>query len=163
MQTMTVPMLSLSHLAIMTRHYLEATAGDRAEPLQSAQAAGGFFVRLAPHVDECGFPELRAVAAWLSGKGVPADWVLFHEDGDVLPGLAIYHAYSEQDAAEDATLTPAQLARKYADLAEGHPCLRVEAWRDWVSGGDTLEGYWAWVADRLRDADYYSLIGNQTV
>ncbi|PRP68784.1 hypothetical protein BUE93_20255 [Chromobacterium amazonense] len=155
-------MLSLSHLAVMTRHYLEATAGDRAEPLQSAQAAGGCFVRLAPHVEDCGFPELRAVQAWLRGKGVPADWVLFHEDGAVLPDLATYHAYSEQDAAEDATLTPTQLFRKYAHLAEGHPCLRLSLWRDWVSEGETLEGYWAWVADMLRDADYACLIGNQT-
>ncbi|OWY40396.1 hypothetical protein CEK28_03835 [Xenophilus sp. AP218F] len=160
--TYTFPVLSLSHLAIMTRHYLEATAGDRDEPLQSAQTSRGFFVNLENEDAGRGFPELRALRAWLEIRLSPITWVLFEEDGYIVDELPTYLPYSEVEAAKDQQLLPCQLAEKYGHTEAGHPCLPVSQWRTWVTEGHTIEGYWDWVAEQLQESDYYGLIGNQT-
>lgn len=161
-KTHTVPILSISHLAIMTQHYLDATAGDREDPLQSAQCSGGYFVYLGYNLAECGFPEFKVIRLWLETQGYQVGWVHFAEDGQVVDALRTFAPYSEEQAEQDMKLSPRELANKYVGSEFGHPCISVSQWQAWVNDGCTIEGYWEWVSTMLRESEYYELIGNQT-
>ncbi|MEW4339591.1 hypothetical protein [Chromobacterium vaccinii] len=161
LKTLQVPVLSLSHLAAMTRHYFNATAGDREDSLQSAKSGTGFFVNLSLD-DGSGFPDVLAVSAWLATNCPSAEWILFEEDGQVVD-LPTYQDYAEQEALEDAQLNAGQLAKKYERTANGHPCLSLSLWRHWVQAGNTIDGYWEWVAEQMTGADYCWLLEHQTL
>lgn len=160
-KTHIVPILSISHLAIITQHYLDATAGDRDDALISAQCHNGYFVYLGYNLAYGGFPELKAILELLEAQGFRRGWVHFAEDGEVVEGLRTFAPYSEEQAEQDKKLSSRELANKYVGSEFGHPCITTSQWQASVGQGSTIEGYWEWVATMLRDADLDDLIANQ--
>lgn len=60
-------------------------------------------------------------------------------------------AVFDHRAKADAGATAAQLADKFwPDEVCPHPALSTDKWRHAVYHGDTLLGYWDWVAEKLN-------------
>lgn len=49
--------------------------------------------------------------------------------------------------------SPDSLRSQYGGPWGNHPTFPPEDWRYEVAGGDTREGYWSWLEDKLRDEE----------
>ncbi|OHX11548.1 hypothetical protein BI347_17980 [Chromobacterium sphagni] len=92
--TMTLPVLSTSHIRKQTKAWLQINVGGWVE-LAYAEYSHGFFIALGeadtdPAQQFPDHPDLQGIASWVKANYPAATWVRLDADGDVVDSLPSY-------------------------------------------------------------------------